>query len=82
MTFFVLLQRNWGGSRIFLSFVHKKVEVPSLCGDVPEVFLSIIDELEVGSGFFPILSRYCWVILIWMKLLGKFHHVSSSYLSL
>ena len=47
MTFFVLLQRKFGGDGGFLSFVHKKVEVPSLCDDVPEVLLSIVDELEV-----------------------------------
>ena len=80
MTFFVLLQSKSGGGGDFASFVHKKVVVPSLCGDVPEVLLSIIDELEVGSGYFPISPRYCWEILIWMELSGKFY-VSSSYLS-
>ena len=64
VTFFVLLQIKSGGVVVFCRLCIKRLRFPILFNDVPEVFLSIVDKLEVDNGFFPIPSRYCWVVLI------------------
>ena len=54
-----------------------RCKFPVLCGNVPEILLCIVDELEVGGGFFPISSRSWGSFLSWWNFLA-----SSMYLLL
>ena len=71
------------GGGVFCCVCIKRFEVPAvmlLVDNVPEVLLGVVDKLEVGSGFFPIPTGCCRVILVWMEFTGEFH-VSSSNLT-
>ena len=48
--------------------------------DVPEVLLSVVDKLEVGSGFFPIPTGCGRVILIWVEFTREFYVPSSNHM--
>ena len=47
---------------------------------MPEVLLSVVDKLEVGSGFFPIPTGCGRVILVWVEFRREFHVTSSNHI--
>ena len=51
LTLFVLLQRVSKGGGGLSSFGSERIEVPILCGNVPKIFLCIVDKLEVDGSF-------------------------------